>query len=84
MKANLENSPGILRSLIEKFTTVREAWYEADHQPPASPETSTREGVEMAMLEPAAQSPPALPSPRRPSPYGSSADGEAGSWSLSA
>jgi len=34
LKANLENSPVILRSLIEKISTVREAWYEADHRPP--------------------------------------------------
>ncbi len=37
MKANIENSTQILRSLIEKFSTVREAWYQADHQPPPSP-----------------------------------------------
>ena len=39
MKANIENSPEILRSLIEKFTTVREAWNEADHRP--SPSAAT-------------------------------------------
>jgi len=44
MKANLENSPEILRSLIEKFVTVREAWYQADHKLSASAATSTSVG----------------------------------------
>jgi flagellar protein FliS len=38
-KANIENSAEILRSLIEKFTTVREAWNEADHRPTPSAAT---------------------------------------------
>ncbi len=37
LKANIENSPELLRSLIEKLSTVREAWYEADHQPSPPP-----------------------------------------------
>ncbi len=37
MKANIENSAEILLSLIEKISTVREAWYEADHMAPPSP-----------------------------------------------
>ncbi len=37
MKANIENSPELLRSLIEKVETVRGAWYEADRQTSASP-----------------------------------------------
>src|SRR5271157_4774039 len=37
MKANIENSPEILRSLIEKFASVREAWYQAEHGPSPSP-----------------------------------------------
>jgi len=44
LKANIENSPEILRSLIEKLTTVREAWYQADQQP--SPPTPTPLGEE--------------------------------------
>jgi flagellar protein FliS len=44
LKANIENSPEILRSLIEKFATVREAWHEAEHPPPPSPTTSASEG----------------------------------------
>jgi flagellar protein FliS len=44
LKANLENSPEILRSLIEKFSTTREAWYQADHQPPPSPTTAAGAG----------------------------------------
>ncbi len=42
LKANIENSPEILRSLIEKISTVREAWYEADHQPSPSGPTPAR------------------------------------------
>jgi len=44
IKANIENSAKVLRSLIEKFSTVREAWYQADHQ--ASPSPSTPLGEE--------------------------------------
>ena len=44
MKANIENSAAILRSLIEKFTTVREAWYQADHQPAPSAERPASDG----------------------------------------
>jgi flagellar protein FliS len=46
LKGNIENSPEILRSLIEKFAGVREAWYQAEHPPsPATPasEASPRE-----------------------------------------
>jgi flagellar protein FliS len=39
-KANLEDSTEILKSLIEKITSVREAWYEADHRPTPSQEAS--------------------------------------------
>jgi flagellar protein FliS len=44
LKANIENSSEILRSLIEKFSTVREAWYQADHLPSPSPTTLASEG----------------------------------------
>ena len=37
MKAHIESSAEILRSLIEKFSTVREAWYEAEHGQKPSP-----------------------------------------------
>ena len=37
VKANIENSPEILRALIEKLSTVRAAWYQADHRPSTSP-----------------------------------------------
>jgi flagellar protein FliS len=40
LKANIENAPEILRSLTDRFATVREAWYEADHRP--SPAATTR------------------------------------------
>jgi flagellar protein FliS len=52
MKANIENSAEILRSLIEKFSTVREAWHQAEHGPPPSPTSSASEG------SPGAPSPP--------------------------
>ena len=44
MKANIENSPEILRSLIEKFSTVREAWYQEDHRPSPPPTAPAGEG----------------------------------------
>jgi len=44
MKANIQNSPEILRSLIEKFSTVRQAWYQAEHRPSPSPTTPASEG----------------------------------------
>jgi hypothetical protein len=84
MKANLENSPETLRSLIEKFTTVRDAWYEADRRPQASPAPPAGEGGEIATLEPAAQGPSAPSSPRRPSAYGPTVETEGGSWNISA
>jgi flagellar protein FliS len=84
MKANLENSPEILRSLIEKFTTVREAWNEADHQPSAAPETPAGSGGEIGKREPSAERPSAPPGPRRQSPYGPTTETEGGSWNLSA
>ena len=52
MKANIENSPEILRSLIEKFTTVREAWYEADHRPTPSTTATAGEGSARAPSPP--------------------------------
>jgi len=36
-KANIENSPEILRSLIEKFATLRDAWHQADYGLSTSP-----------------------------------------------
>jgi len=52
IKAHIENSPQILRSLIEKFAIVREAWYQADHRPSPSPATSTSEGSPRAPSHP--------------------------------
>jgi flagellar protein FliS len=51
-KANIENSPQILRALIEKFSTVREAWYQAERQPSPSAPPPVGEG------SPRAPSPP--------------------------
>jgi flagellar protein FliS len=44
LKANVENSPEILLSLIQTFATVREAWSQADHRPSPSPTTPASEG----------------------------------------
>jgi flagellar protein FliS len=43
LKANIQNSPAVLRSLIEKFSTVREAWYQAEHGQQSSPSTPAGE-----------------------------------------
>jgi flagellar protein FliS len=43
-KANIEDSPKVLRAVIENFATVREAWYEADHRPSLCPTTPASEG----------------------------------------
>jgi len=45
MKANLENSPGILHTLIEKFATIRDAWYRADRGLLSPPSTPTPAGL---------------------------------------
>ena len=44
LKANLDNSAEILRSLIEKISTVREAWNEADRRSSTSPTPPASEG----------------------------------------
>lgn len=83
LKGNLENSPEILRSLIQKLTPVREAWSEADRMRP-------QPAPEAASETPAEQVRPAPPAGRRPYPsaeesaYGSSPDGDSGSWRVSA
>ncbi len=55
LKASIENSPEILHSLMEKLTTVREAWYEADHRPADSPTPAPSEELPRAP-SPAAES----------------------------
>jgi flagellar protein FliS len=52
IKANIENSAAILRALIEKFSTVREAWYQADHQTASSPAAPARGGSARASSPP--------------------------------
>jgi len=44
LKANIQNSPEILRSLIQNFVTVREAWCQAQQRLPPSPTTPANEG----------------------------------------
>jgi flagellar protein FliS len=44
LKANIENSPEILQSLIQKLATVREAWYQVDHQSSPPPPTPANDG----------------------------------------
>jgi len=36
LKANIENSPEMLRAVIGRFSSVREAWHEADQRAPSS------------------------------------------------
>jgi flagellar protein FliS len=69
LKANIENSAETLRSLIDKLSTVREAWYEADHRPTTAPPAS----------------PSISPSTPRSDeyPHASSPTPEPGSWRLS-
>lgn len=86
LKANLENSPQILRSLIEKLATVREAWYEADHRLPDPPTVSANEGFIGGRPPEPPRGPELVPSERSPerSPYGPSPAAERRSWDLSA
>ena len=55
LKANIENSPELLCALIEKLSTVREAWCEADRRP--SPPPSPPDGED----SPHPPSPPPKP-----------------------
>jgi flagellar secretion chaperone FliS len=84
LKANIENSAKILRALIEKFTTVREAWYEADQRPSAAPLTRNRAGSSREAWNEAPEA--ERPSPSAPveedSPYASSDVLESRSWRL--
>jgi len=86
LKANIENSPQILRSLIEKFATVREAWYEADHRPSASSAASASGGpAPEAPGEAQRENPNCASNPSAEnSPYAPSPDAERRSWNLSA
>lgn len=88
LKGNLENSAEILRAVIDKLSTVREAWHEADHRPPATaPETS--EAADSSSAVPSLEAAPSPP-PRAPvraaggNPYASSPGREPGSWRVSA
>jgi flagellar protein FliS len=85
LKAHIENSPEILRSLIEKLSTVREAWYEADHRPSASPSTPAGGSPQEAWYEGQHEAQPSPPAPNsEDSPYASSPTLEPGSWRMSA
>ena len=85
MKANVENSPEMLRSLIEKFSTVRDAWYEAEHRPSTSPSTPASGGSPREAWYEAQHG--QQPSPSTPaseeSPYAPSPTPEPGSWRMS-
>lgn len=86
LKANIENSPAVLRSLIEKFSTVREAWYEAEHRPSPTPTTPTgRESPREAGHETQYEQQPYAATPAsEDSPYASSPPEEPRSWRLTA
>jgi len=83
LKANIENSPEILRALIEKISTVREAWNEADHRPSTSPSIPPGGESPREVYETEQQ-----PSPStyvcEDSPYAPSPPREPGSWRVSA
>jgi flagellar protein FliS len=84
LKANIENSPQVLLSLMEKLSTVREAWSEADRRPSAAPatpagEASAREGRSEAPH--GHQASPSTPTIKG-SPYAPSTDMESGSLRL--
>jgi flagellar protein FliS len=86
LKANLENSAPVLRALIDRLSSVREAWYEADHQPSPAPQTPA---VTDSSPQPPSPAPSALPAYRSgavpaDSNYGSSSAPEPGSWRVSA
>jgi flagellar protein FliS len=85
LKANIENSPEILSSLIEKISTVREAWYEADHRPSTSPSMPAGEGSPREAryeTQHGQQLPPSTPASEE-SPYDLPIP-ESGSWRVSA
>jgi hypothetical protein len=86
LKANIENSPQVLRLLVEKFATVREAWYEADHRPSASSAKSASGGSLPKMSSEEQRGNPNFPSEpaAKKSPYADSPDMEPRSWNLSA
>jgi flagellar protein FliS len=73
LKANIDNSPEILRPLVERLSAVREAWYEADHRPPTFSPTPAHEEQPWAP-EPISEAYPGVPA-SAPEP---------GSWHLSA
>jgi len=68
LKANIEDSPEILRSVIANLNIVREAWYEADHQPSPAPAANASEASSFApsLSTPASEGSPNAPSPATP------------------
>jgi flagellar protein FliS len=95
LKANIENSAEILRALIEKFSTVREAWSEADRRPSTSspaPEgekashapAPAPEAVSYAQEADPRSSISRATSTAQKSPYAPAPDSDLGSWRLSA
>jgi flagellar secretion chaperone FliS len=86
LKANIDNSSEVLRSLIEKLSTVREAWSEADHRPPAAPPTSATEASsqEGRYKTPYGQQASPFKPTIKDSPYAPSTDMEPGSLRLTA
>lgn len=86
MKANIENSPQVLRLLMEKFVTVREAWYEADHRPSAADAPSASGGSIPQLPSKEQRGNPYCSSEpvAKKSRYADSPDEEPRSWNLSA
>jgi flagellar secretion chaperone FliS len=78
-RANIENSPDILRSLVENLSTVREAWHQADLRPASKDSTSSPEAASRPKQQPYAATP--ISEESSEDPY---SDREPGSWRISA
>jgi len=86
LKANLQNSAPVLCALIAKLSSVREAWYEADHKPSPGPQTPAAMDSSPQPPSPTPSAPPPYRSgaPTADSTYAPSSAREPGSWRVSA
>jgi flagellar protein FliS len=87
LKANIEDSAEMLRSLIDKLSVVREAWYEAEHK--EQPHPSAPPARAGARREAWYEAPPEEPSSSPAtsgleSPYEPLPTRERGTWRVSA
>ncbi len=84
LKANLENSPHILRALVGKITNVREAWYAADHRPPDSLPMESGSPLTSQSDEPVQDAEMATGQTQQAPPYGSLIEAETPTRTFSA